>query len=73
MQKSRFFVLHCCLIGQALFQTLTRKLYEIQLIAARTEQEYNLRNQRKGSFWYDRYPATVIEKNHPTKTIENEN
>ena len=51
MQKSRFFVLHCCLIGQALFQTLTRKLYEIQLIAARTEQEYNLRKQRKESFW----------------------
>jgi hypothetical protein len=32
-------------MGQALFQTLTRKLYEIQLIAARTEQEYNLENK----------------------------
>ncbi len=35
----------------------------IQLIAARTGQEYNLRKQRKGAFWEDRYHATAIEKN----------
>ena len=35
----------------------------IQLIAARTGQEYNIRKQRKGAFWQDRYHATAIEKN----------
>ena len=35
----------------------------IQLIAARTGQEYNIRKQRKGAFWEDRYHATAIEKN----------
>jgi hypothetical protein len=35
----------------------------MQLIAARTGQEYNLRKQRKGAFWEDRYHATAIEKN----------
>jgi len=33
-----------------------------QLIAARTGQEYNIRKQRKGAFWEDRYHATAIEK-----------
>ena len=35
----------------------------MQLIAARTAQEYNTRKQRKGAFWEDRYHATAIEKN----------
>jgi REP element-mobilizing transposase RayT len=34
----------------------------MQLIAARTGQEYNIRKQRKGAFWEDRYHATSIEK-----------
>ena len=35
----------------------------IQLIAARTGQEYNIRKQRKGAYWEDRYHATAIEQN----------
>ncbi len=35
----------------------------MQLIAARTAQEYNIRKKRKGAFWEDRYHATAIEKN----------
>jgi putative transposase len=35
----------------------------MQLIAARTGQEYNIRKQRKGAFWEDRYHATAIERN----------
>ena len=35
----------------------------MQLIAARTGQEYNIRKQTKGAFWEDRYHATAIEKN----------
>ena len=34
----------------------------MQLVAARTAQEYNNRKQRKGAFWEDRYHATAIEK-----------
>ncbi|MGD2272637.1 MAG: transposase, partial [Desulfobacterales bacterium] len=34
----------------------------IQLIAGRTGQGYNLRKQRRGAFWEDRYHATAIEK-----------
>jgi len=34
----------------------------IQLIAGRTGQAYNVRKQRKGTFWEDRYHATAIEK-----------
>ena len=34
----------------------------MQLIAARTGQEYNIRKQRKGAFWEDRYHATAIEQ-----------
>jgi REP element-mobilizing transposase RayT len=30
----------------------------MQLIAARTGQEYNIRKQRKGAFWEDRYHTT---------------
>jgi putative transposase len=33
----------------------------IQLLAGRTGQEYNLRKNRKGAFWEDRYHATAIE------------
>ncbi len=33
----------------------------IQLVAGRTAQEYNLRKNRKGAFWEDRYHA-VAEK-----------
>jgi putative transposase len=35
----------------------------MQLIAARTGQEYNIRKQRKGAFWEDCYHVTAIEKN----------
>jgi putative transposase len=35
----------------------------MQLIAARTGQEYNIRKQRKGAFWEDRYHASAIEQN----------
>lgn len=33
----------------------------IQLIAGRTGREYNLRKNRKGAFWEDRYHATAIK------------
>jgi REP element-mobilizing transposase RayT len=33
----------------------------IQLIAARTGQEFNQRKNRKGAFWEDRYHATAVE------------
>jgi putative transposase len=33
----------------------------MQLIAGRTGQEYNLRKQRQGAFWEDRYHATAVE------------
>lgn len=33
----------------------------MQLIAGRTGQEYNLRKNRNGAFWEDRYHATAIE------------
>ncbi len=33
----------------------------IQLIAGRTEQEFNKRKSRKGAYWEDRYHATAIE------------
>jgi REP element-mobilizing transposase RayT len=39
----------------------------MQLIAARTGQEYNIRKQRKGAFWEDRYHATAIEKDSHLK------
>jgi putative transposase len=32
----------------------------MQLVAGRTAQEYNQRKKRKGSFWEDRYFATVV-------------
>jgi putative transposase len=35
----------------------------MQLIGARTGQEYNIRKKRKGAFWEDRYHATAIEQN----------
>ena len=34
----------------------------IQLLAGRTGQEYNIRKNRKGAFWEDRYHATAIAK-----------
>ena len=33
----------------------------IQLTAGRTAQEYNLRKNRKGAFWEDRYHATAVQ------------
>lgn len=37
----------------------------IKLVAGRTAQEYNLRKNRKGAFWEDRYHATAVEsKDH---------
>ena len=35
----------------------------IRLAAGRTGQEYNVRKNRKGAFWEDRYHATAVEKN----------
>ena len=35
----------------------------IRLVAGRTGQEYNVRKDRKGAFWQDRYHATAVEKN----------
>jgi len=35
----------------------------IKLTAGRTGQEYNIRKNRKGAFWEDRYHATAVEKN----------
>lgn len=36
----------------------------MQLVAARTAQEYNKRKSRKGAFWEDRYFATAISTDH---------
>ena len=33
------------------------------MIAGRTGQEYNVRKNRKGAFWEDRYHATAVESN----------
>jgi len=33
----------------------------MQLIAARTAQEFNSRKERKGAFWDDRYHATAVQ------------
>ncbi len=33
----------------------------MQLVAGRTGQEYNLRKDRKGAYWEDRYHATAVE------------
>ena len=33
------------------------------MAAGRTGQEYNLRKNRKGAFWEDRYHATAVESN----------
>ncbi len=35
----------------------------IKLVAGRTGQEYNVRKNRKGAFWEDRYHATAVESN----------
>lgn len=35
----------------------------IKLVAGRTGQEYNIRKNRKGAFWEDRYHATAVESN----------
>ena len=34
----------------------------MQLIAGKTAQEFNLKRQRKGAFWEDRYHATAIDR-----------
>ena len=36
----------------------------IKLVAGRTAQEYNVRKNRKGAFWEDRYHATAVESEH---------
>jgi putative transposase len=36
----------------------------VKLVAGRTGQEYNIRKNRKGAFWEDRYHATAIESKH---------
>jgi len=33
----------------------------MKLVAGRTGQEYNLRKDRRGAFWEDRYHATAVE------------
>jgi len=33
----------------------------MQLIAGRTAQEYNIRKERKGAYWEDRYHATAVQ------------
>ena len=35
----------------------------IKLVAGRTGQEYNVRKNRKGAFWEDRYHATAVKSN----------
>ena len=35
----------------------------IKLVAGRTGQEYNVRKNRKGAYWQDRYHATAVESN----------
>jgi putative transposase len=35
----------------------------IKLVAGRTGQEYNIRKNRKGAYWHDRYHATAVENN----------
>lgn len=41
----------------------------MQLMAARTGQEYNIRKKRNGAFWEDRYHATAIELNDHLKSL----
>ena len=36
----------------------------IQLMAGMVGREYNQRKKRKGAFWDDRYPASLISKQH---------
>lgn len=33
----------------------------MRLIAGRTAQEYNIRKERKGAYWEDRYHATAVQ------------
>jgi putative transposase len=37
-----------------------------KLVAGRTGQEYNVRKNRKGAFWEDRYHATAVETKRPS-------
>ena len=42
----------------------------IRLVAGRVGQEYNIRKNRKGAYWEDRYHATAIQTNeHLIKCI----
>ena len=42
----------------------------MQLIAARTAQEFNARKNRNGAFWEDRYHATAVQTDgHLTRCI----
>ena len=41
-------------------------------MSGRTAQEYNLRKNRKGAFWEDRYHATAVEsKDHLLRCLAN--
>ena len=42
----------------------------MQLMAGRIAQEYNLRKNRKGAFWENRYHATAIDKDERLKVTE---
>lgn len=42
----------------------------VQLIAGRTEQEYNRRKSRQGAYWEDRYHATAVQSDpHQAKFL----
>jgi len=52
--------IHLLVMDRAERQVIPRSM---QLLAGRTGQEYNLRKNRKGAFWEDRYHATAVETN----------
>lgn len=49
--------IHLLVVDDGPRDTISKSM---QLIAGRIGQEYNLRKQRKGAFWEDRYHATAI-------------
>jgi len=50
--------IHLLVLDSRSSLTIARSL---QLAAGRTAQEYNIRKDRKGAFWEDRYHATAVE------------
>ncbi len=36
----------------------------LRLVAGRVGQEYNIRKNRKGAYWEDRYHATAVQTNN---------